>query len=311
MAHPRNVGSPEYSLRPERVEHLAQIAVQDGERIRLAGKVRDRTRLYGNVRRLANASSPGKWAKASWSAFAAAFGSADITRRNIELALATFERSIVGEQTPFDRWVEGDETAIGQSAKRGFDIFNGKARCSGCHNGFAFSDGSFHDIGAAKVADIGRGRLFPSSVKLRYKWGGSPIGMVTMRRTEHVIAGQHDADGQRVRWGTEKPPRRVGNAEYVAGRTLGFIRNVGPRSVNLMPRDVRRNRGKPISSSKRRTCSPTADCEMLSRVTALVKLRSLATEAHIEFREIPRTAPSHFQISHIARLRRANRVTAC
>ena len=99
------------------------------------------------------------------SAFAAAFGSADITRRNVELALATFERSIVGEQTPFDRWVEGDETAIGQSAKRGFDIFNGKARCSGCHNGFAFSDGSFHDIGTAKGADIGRGRLFrpPSS----------------------------------------------------------------------------------------------------------------------------------------------------
>ena len=43
-------------------------------------------------------------------AFAAAFGPAGINRRNIELALATFERSIVGGQTPFDRWVEGDET---------------------------------------------------------------------------------------------------------------------------------------------------------------------------------------------------------
>ena len=46
-----------------------------------------------------------------------------------------------------------------------------------------------------------------------------------------------------------------------------------------MPRDVRRNRGKPISSAKRRTYSLTADCEMLSRAAALVKLRSSATES--------------------------------
>ena len=146
------------------------------------------------------------------SAFAAAFGSADITRRNVELALATFERSIVGEQTPFDRWVEGDETAIGQSAKRGFDIFNGKARCSGCHNGFAFSDGSFHDIGTAKGADIGRGRLFPSSVKLRYAFK-TPTLRDAARRAPYM----HDGSIQTLeevidlydRGGVERPSRSV------------------------------------------------------------------------------------------------------
>ena len=101
-------------------------------------------------------------------AFASAFGEGGITRRNIELALATFERSIVPRETPFDRWIEGDQAAIGASAKRGFDLFNGKARCAGCHNGFALSDGSFQDIGTAQGSDVGRGRLFPSSIKLQH-----------------------------------------------------------------------------------------------------------------------------------------------
>ncbi len=101
-------------------------------------------------------------------AFHAAFGESKITRRNIELALATFERSIVSSEAPFDRWINGEEAAISEAAKRGFDVFNGKARCASCHGGWAFTDNSFHDIGSAKNNDIGRGKLFPTSVKLRY-----------------------------------------------------------------------------------------------------------------------------------------------
>jgi cytochrome c peroxidase len=91
-----------------------------------------------------------------------------ITRRNIELALATYERTIVSGEGPFDRWIAGDEGAIDAAAKRGFEIFNGKGRCASCHSGWAFTDGSFHDIGTAQSNDIGRGRLFPTSEKLRY-----------------------------------------------------------------------------------------------------------------------------------------------
>jgi cytochrome c peroxidase len=101
-------------------------------------------------------------------AFDAAFGKGPIVRRKVEQALATFERSIVSGDAPFDRWIKGDETAIDAAAKRGFDLFNGKAHCASCHSGWAFTDDSFHDIGTAKGDDIGRGRLFPTSVKLRY-----------------------------------------------------------------------------------------------------------------------------------------------
>jgi cytochrome c peroxidase len=101
-------------------------------------------------------------------AFAKAFDGGIVTRRNIELALATYERTIVSSEAPFDRWIEGNEGAIAENAKRGFALFNGRARCSGCHSGWAFTDNSFHDIGTAQGEDIGRGRLFPTSIKLRY-----------------------------------------------------------------------------------------------------------------------------------------------
>jgi cytochrome c peroxidase len=99
-------------------------------------------------------------------AFGAAFGNVPITKQNIEFALATFERSIVSTEAPFDRWIKGDRNAISDQAKRGFDVFNGKGNCAACHSGWAFTDGSFHDIGVARDADLGRGKLFPKSVKL-------------------------------------------------------------------------------------------------------------------------------------------------
>src|SRR5262245_3515785 len=101
-------------------------------------------------------------------AFDIAFGEGAVTRRKIELALATYERTIVPSTAPFDRWISGDDQAISAAAKRGFELFEGKAKCTGCHSGYLFSDGSFHDIGTAKDADIGRGRLFPNSVPLRH-----------------------------------------------------------------------------------------------------------------------------------------------
>jgi cytochrome c peroxidase len=101
-------------------------------------------------------------------AFNGAFGKGDVTRDKIEQSLATFERSIVSTEAPFDRWIHGKAAAINAAAKRGFALFNGKANCAVCHSGWAFTDAAFHDIGVAKDDDLGRGRLFPSSVKLQH-----------------------------------------------------------------------------------------------------------------------------------------------
>lgn len=91
-----------------------------------------------------------------------------VTRLRIEQALATFQRLIVAGPAPFDAWVAGEPGAVSPAAKRGFDLFVGKANCDACHSGPSFTDGSFHDIGTAKGEDIGRGRFFPTSTALRY-----------------------------------------------------------------------------------------------------------------------------------------------
>jgi cytochrome c peroxidase len=121
-------------------------------------------------------------------AFDAAFGEGGITRRKIELALATYERTIVSGDAPFDRWIAGDEKAIGAAAKRGFDLFNGKANCAACHSGWAFTDASFHDIGTATKGDIGRGKLFPSSTTLQYAFK-TPTLRDVVRRAPYMHDG--------------------------------------------------------------------------------------------------------------------------
>jgi cytochrome c peroxidase len=84
------------------------------------------------------------------------FGDAGITPKTIGQAIATYERTIVSGPAPFDRWIAGEEGAISEAAKRGFDVFNGKGNCATCHSGWNFTDNSFRDIGMPDK-DIGRG----------------------------------------------------------------------------------------------------------------------------------------------------------
>jgi cytochrome c peroxidase len=92
--------------------------------------------------------------------FAKAYPGEGISAPTVAKAIATFERGIVSAQAPFDRWVAGDEQAISAPAKRGFALFNDKARCSQCHTGWRFTDDSFRDIGV-DTNDEGRGVITP------------------------------------------------------------------------------------------------------------------------------------------------------
>lgn len=99
--------------------------------------------------------------------FNIAFPGEGITIDNVAKAIATYERTVVSGVAPFDRWVAGDEAAISEQAKRGFDLFNGKANCVKCHSGWNFTDDSFHDIGLPGD-DLGRGAHLPNIEKMQY-----------------------------------------------------------------------------------------------------------------------------------------------
>jgi len=85
-------------------------------------------------------------------AFKKVFGG-EITIDRIAQAIAAFERTLLTGNSPFDRFIAGDQNAISESAKRGWQLFQGKARCITCHefnrsNPF-FTDNKYHNIGVA------------------------------------------------------------------------------------------------------------------------------------------------------------------
>ncbi|MCA9067416.1 MAG: cytochrome-c peroxidase, partial [Planctomycetaceae bacterium] len=69
------------------------------------------------------------------------------TEQRLAQAIASFERTIVSGDAPYDRFTAGDKSALSESAQRGRDLFFGKANCSACHSGPSFSDLAFHNIG--------------------------------------------------------------------------------------------------------------------------------------------------------------------
>lgn len=99
--------------------------------------------------------------------FDQAYPGEGVTLTTIGKAVATFERTVVSGQAPFDRWVNGDGMAVSAEAQRGFAVFNGKGRCAQCHGGWRFTDDSFHDIGVAGD-DLGRGKIVPGIEVLQH-----------------------------------------------------------------------------------------------------------------------------------------------
>ena len=62
-------------------------------------------------------------------------------------AVATYQRTLVSQNVPFDAFIEGDQDAISEEAQRGYELFQGKAGCLACHNGPLVSDDGFHATG--------------------------------------------------------------------------------------------------------------------------------------------------------------------
>ena len=88
-------------------------------------------------------------------AFAAAYPGESIDRRSVGKAIASFERSIVATDTPFDRWLGGETSAMTPQQVRGFRVFTdpAKANCAACHQAPNFTDDGFHNVGLVSYQD--------------------------------------------------------------------------------------------------------------------------------------------------------------
>jgi cytochrome c peroxidase len=88
-----------------------------------------------------------------------------ITMDEVEKAIASYERTLIAGDSPFDKWYFGhDANAMSEPAKRGFEVFVGQGRCVSCHtieqDRALFTDNRFHNIG------VGINRIQPEVPKL-------------------------------------------------------------------------------------------------------------------------------------------------
>ncbi|RMF83758.1 MAG: cytochrome-c peroxidase [Nitrospinota bacterium] len=69
-------------------------------------------------------------------------------------AIATFERGALSQRnTPLDRYLQGEKTALSPQAIKGMELFTGKANCIECHNGPLLSDEKYYNLGVPRAVE--------------------------------------------------------------------------------------------------------------------------------------------------------------
>ncbi|SDF10880.1 cytochrome-c peroxidase [Chitinophaga filiformis] len=93
------------------------------------------------------------------------------TEKNLLNALAAYERTLETANSPYDRYINGDDQAISPAAARGRLLFIGKANCSNCHSGEDFTADRFKNIGlynGTTLTDAGRFEVTRDSAQLGF-----------------------------------------------------------------------------------------------------------------------------------------------
>jgi cytochrome c peroxidase len=92
--------------------------------------------------------------------FAAAFPGEAIGEDTLAKAIASFERTVVSNDSRFDRWLAGDPRALSVAEWRGYQVFKDPERgnCAVCHSGPNMTDNGFHNIGVASEGPPDEGR---------------------------------------------------------------------------------------------------------------------------------------------------------
>lgn len=77
--------------------------------------------------------------------FDTSFPDEGVSMATVAKALAAFQRTLISGNSAYDRWVRGDDSAMGASALRGKELFfSERLECFHCHGGFNFSQSVDH-----------------------------------------------------------------------------------------------------------------------------------------------------------------------
>lgn len=177
---------------------------------------------------------------------------ADLNLGHAANAIAAFERQAFASfDTPFDRFLRGDDQALSADALRGAELFAGKARCTECHGGSHLSDFGFYalavpqfGIGARAMGDDPGRMDFTQDPADRYRFKTPPLRNVALTgpymhtgaydRLEDAVRHHLDPAGMLAAFDVDSLPReewKVNFADY---------RDRDPERLAAMP-DVLKN----------------------------------------------------------------------
>ena len=153
---------------------------------------------------------------------------------HVARAIATFERTVLSGNAPFDRYQAGDKKAMSDSQVRGMDLFFNKVACDSCHLGFNFTDGSYVNIGIGMDKpdpDLGR---YIVSKKDEDK---GAFKTPTLRDIEHSGPYMHDGSFQTLEEVVEFYNQGGGKSAYldVAVTPRKSCSDVRERETNRRP----------------------------------------------------------------------------
>jgi cytochrome c peroxidase len=105
------------------------------------------------------------------------------------MAIATFERTVLSGNAPYDKYKAGNKSAMNASQVRGMDVFFNKAKCDQCHEGASFTLNSFHNLG------VGQDKPNPEPGRFAVTKKAEDFGAFktpTLRDIENTFPYMHD-----------------------------------------------------------------------------------------------------------------------
>jgi cytochrome c peroxidase len=168
---------------------------------------------------------------------------------SLSKAIASFERTVISNNSPFDQWVAGKADAMTPEQVKGFALFIDprKANCAACHSGANFTDNGFHNLGLASFGkdnpDMGRYAQKPiASMKGAFK---TP----TLREAANTAPYFHDgsaktleelvefyAKGGVAKTNLSKSMKELALTKEEAGQLVSFVNSLSsPSKAFVLP----------------------------------------------------------------------------
>ena len=125
-----------------------------------------------------------------------------ITRENIKNAIAEYQRTLITPDSPFDRWLGGDENAITERQKRGYKKFKDYG-CTSCHQGVNVGGNMFQVFGVLNSYFLERGNITEADMG-RFNITGNKADqhafkVPSLRMAAHTAPYLHDGTAETLR----------------------------------------------------------------------------------------------------------------